>query len=53
MYEDVKYMGKPLTEWQALFNNAFTLGELYQMALRKEDFTTISRQSEQTHESRV
>lgn len=35
MYDKVKHNGKSLLEWQKIFNNVFTLGELYQMHIGK------------------
>ena len=36
MYDNVKHLGIPLKAWQAVFNNQFTLGELYQMHISNE-----------------
>ena len=31
MYKNIVYMGKTLEEWQQVFFNEYTLGELYRM----------------------
>lgn len=41
MYDKVKHNGKSLLEWQKGFNNAFTLGELYQMHIGKSTWPSM------------
>ena len=41
MYDNVKHLGIPLKAWQAVFNNQFTLGELYQMHIGNEMWPKI------------
>ena len=31
MYSNIKHLGVTLAEWQAVFGNQYSLGELYQM----------------------
>lgn len=38
MYDQVMHQGKMLTEWQKLFKNQYSLGELYRMAKEGADF---------------
>ena len=39
MYENVKYLGHTLKQWRdEVFNGAYSLGELYQMASDRCDF---------------
>ena len=35
MYDKIKHAGILLSDWQKLFSNQFTLGELYQMHIGK------------------
>ena len=42
MYNNIKYLGKTLPEWQKELRYQFTLGELYQMALRGEDLSSYA-----------
>lgn len=46
MYDNKKYMGKTLVEWQKLMHNRYSLGELYQMAKDKQDFVKIANIAE-------
>ena len=41
MYENVKYLGKTLKEWQEELYNEYSLGELYRMMKDKVDFNTL------------
>ena len=41
MYDNVKHLGIPLKAWQAVFNNQFALGELYQMHIGNEMWPKI------------
>lgn len=38
MYDKVLHQGKMLPEWQEIFNNEYSLGELYRMAKDGTDF---------------
>lgn len=40
MYGKIKHAGISLDEWQKLFSNQFTLGELYQMHIGKMPWPT-------------
>ena len=42
MYDNIKYLGKTLPEWQKELRYQFTLGELYLMALRGEDLSSYA-----------
>ena len=44
MYDQVMHQGKMLTVWAQLFNNQFSLGELYRMAKGGQDFYRLERQ---------
>lgn len=39
MYREFTYQSKTLEEWQKELRFQFSLGELYQMAKKKEDFS--------------
>lgn len=41
MYDKVKYLGKTLKKWQEDFHNLYSLGELYQMMLKRVDFKAL------------
>ena len=42
MYSNYKHQGIPLSEWQVAFHNLFTMGELYMMAKRGENFYRLT-----------
>ena len=42
MYDNIKYLGKTLPEWQKELRYQFTLGELYRMVLRGEDLSSFA-----------
>ena len=42
MYDNIKYLGKTLPEWQKELRYQFTLGELYHMALRGKDLSSYA-----------
>lgn len=41
MYNKVMHQGKMLPEWQKIFKNTYSLGELYQMAKDGADFNRM------------
>lgn len=41
MYSNIKHLGITLAEWQKLFKNQFTLGELYQMHIGKAPWPAL------------
>ena len=43
MYDKIKHAGILLSDWQKLFANQFTLGELYQMHIGKMPWPTCAR----------
>lgn len=42
MYSKIKHAGILLSDWQKLFANQFTLGELYQMHIGKMPWPTCT-----------
>ena len=41
MYDNIKYMGMTLPQWEKALHNLYSLGELYKMMQDKVDFITL------------
>ena len=42
MYDNIKYLGNTLKEWQIILHNTYTLGELYCLTKDKIDLNKIA-----------
>lgn len=53
MYSNIKHLGVTLVEWQKLFKNQYSLGELYQMHLGNSPWPASKMEVLRTRDARL